>query len=408
VSQDEARKPNVLLSRMQFPTEYGLFIAANLLDVLLTMLFIRYGAGEGNPAAKWIVLQFGKIGFVAFKLVLMFVVIILAEAVARKRRNLARLLIWFGILAMWAVAISSGVRFYHYMQTPGPDRVWSPSPAGRADSMAPAQRMRTEPEASPGRTDREPTTLKLRGVTVPLRLRGVISAPEGTSVLIDVGGELFAGTAGAGLCLRPFEETCKIASVDLDQRIVVIERPGYGEDNLRISLPFPDGLQPSWQIPHAGLTASLEPVKQEYEYASSVMVRVGLRNTTDHEVTIEAGWRGKPHFWFFTSSAREGPVRIPPGLVDSRVLEFDYGKGPVNPTRLPPGGTLTLELDLNKFLEYNTGTPDLVASLPLAWRPGSYRVVGLYQMLKPQEPGIWHGSVTSNLILFTVLPRVQK
>jgi hypothetical protein len=118
VSPNEPGKRNVLLSRMQFPTEYGLFIAANLLDLFLTLLFIRYGASEANPAAKWIVLTFGKTGFIAFKLAMMFLVIILAEAVARKRRNLGRLLIWFGILAMWAVAISSGVRFYHYMQIP--------------------------------------------------------------------------------------------------------------------------------------------------------------------------------------------------------------------------------------------------------------------------------------------------
>jgi hypothetical protein len=102
---------------MQFPTEYGLFIAANLLDLFLTLLFIRYGAWEANPAAKWIASSFGKTGFIAFKLVLMFLVIFLTEAVARKRKGLARLLIWFGTLAMWAVAISSGVRYYHYMQT---------------------------------------------------------------------------------------------------------------------------------------------------------------------------------------------------------------------------------------------------------------------------------------------------
>jgi hypothetical protein len=102
---------------MQFPTEYGLFIAANLLDLFLTLLFIRYGGSEANPLAKWVVLNFGRTGFIAFKLLLMFLVIFLVEAIARKRKNAARLLIWFGILAMGAVVVSSGIRYYHYLAT---------------------------------------------------------------------------------------------------------------------------------------------------------------------------------------------------------------------------------------------------------------------------------------------------
>ena len=113
------KKKNILIRKLQFPTEYGFFIAVNMLDLFLTMLFVRYGAGEANPAAKWILLYGGKGGFIAYKVVLMLVVIGLCELVATKRRWLARLVLWFGILALGAVAISSALRYYTYMQTPG-------------------------------------------------------------------------------------------------------------------------------------------------------------------------------------------------------------------------------------------------------------------------------------------------
>jgi hypothetical protein len=109
----------VLVTKLQFPTEYGLFIAANLLDLFLTMAFITYGAGEANPAARSILLHMGKTGFVVYKVLLMLVVIGLTEAVSRKRRTAARILIWFGTLALWAVAVHSGIRFFTYMQNPG-------------------------------------------------------------------------------------------------------------------------------------------------------------------------------------------------------------------------------------------------------------------------------------------------
>jgi len=111
------KKKNVLIRQVLFPTEYGLFIAANLLDLFLTMVFIRYGAGEANPFARWVILNAGKTAFAAYKLVLMLFVIGLCELVGRRRKGLARLLIWFGIVVTALVALSSGWRFYLYVQT---------------------------------------------------------------------------------------------------------------------------------------------------------------------------------------------------------------------------------------------------------------------------------------------------
>lgn len=405
MSKPEKAGKNVLITNVQFPLEYGLFIAANLLDLFLTMAFIKYGAGEANPLARQVLLSLGQTGFIVYKIALMLVVIGLTEAIARRKPRVARIVIWFAVVILSVVAVSSGIRYYRYMRHPmsGAD-----PGLGRGDTRTLPYSARTVREPSQSQVDRNTTTLKLRGQTVPLRVRGVVSTPEGTSALVDVGGELLAGTSGTLLYLRPSEETCKIAAIDPIRRTVVIERPGYGEANRRISLPFPDAPRPSWKIPHGGLTASLEALKKEYEHGSSVTVRFSLKNTADREVTIETGWKGKPHFWFFMSFAHEGPVKTPPKLVNSRLLDFNYGKGPVKPTKLPPGGTLTFDFDLNKFLEHNIGTPEAMASLPIGRAPASYQVVGLYQMLRPQHAGIWQGSVTSNLISFTVLPKAGE
>ena len=118
MSEPASARRNVLLRKLRFPTEYGLFVVVNLLDLFITMLFIRYGGGEANPAARWIMLSFGKTGFVVYKIVLMLVVIGLCEVVARKRIVMARLLIWFGIVAITFVAVTSAMRYYDYMKDP--------------------------------------------------------------------------------------------------------------------------------------------------------------------------------------------------------------------------------------------------------------------------------------------------
>ena len=129
MTEPKAKKKNPLLRKMQFPTEYGLFVAVNLLDLFITMLFIRKGGAEANPAARWILLSFGKTGFVAYKILLMLLVIALCEAVAQKRKPMARLLIWFGIVAITFVAITSAVRYYNYMQAPDRGRSAAAMPA---------------------------------------------------------------------------------------------------------------------------------------------------------------------------------------------------------------------------------------------------------------------------------------
>jgi hypothetical protein len=131
LSSDEPKKPSdfdlrprprrwtFLLVRLQFPVEYGLFLAVNVLDLVFTMLFIRHGAGEANPLAKWFVLHGGKTAFIVYKAALTLAVIGLCEGVAKKRRMTARILLWFGIVAVGIVAVSSMARYYQAMTGAG-------------------------------------------------------------------------------------------------------------------------------------------------------------------------------------------------------------------------------------------------------------------------------------------------
>ncbi len=111
------KKQTVLLLKLHFPFEYGLFMAFNLLDLFVTMLIIQQGGGEANPIAKWFIFLGGKSAFVAFKIVLMLVVIALCEVVARARPTAARLVIWFGILAVGAVAVTSALNYYRVLSS---------------------------------------------------------------------------------------------------------------------------------------------------------------------------------------------------------------------------------------------------------------------------------------------------
>ncbi len=111
-------KQNVLLLKLQFPVEYGLFVGLNLLDLFLTMLFIERGGGEANPAAKYFLLLGGKTAFIAYKVVLTLLVIALCEVVAAKRRPAARAVIWVGIVLIGAVVVMSAWRFYANLTGP--------------------------------------------------------------------------------------------------------------------------------------------------------------------------------------------------------------------------------------------------------------------------------------------------
>lgn len=250
--------------------------------------------------------------------------------------------------------------------------------------------------------------LRLRGKDVPVDVRRIITGYDSPAALIDVGGELFAGGNGTVLTLRPFDETCKIESVDSENNVVVIHHPGYATPKAVLKMTPHAEPALDWATVYSGLSASLTATQLEYGFGSKVLVNFTLKNESHNELILEMGWRRKPHFWFFMSHSRTGVAKVPPSLDFDRLFDFEYGKGPVNPVKLLPGRSISVELDLNQFLAHEVGTPESMGRVPIGSVPANYEVVGVYQQLKHDNKDMWFGSVTSNKINFRLLPKGKE
>ena len=106
-------RQNVLIRKLQFHYEYALFITLNLLVVFMKLLSAKHAGASDDPAQWW---YLGKIGYIAASIALMLGVIALCELVARTRRGTARLLLWFGILVLGALAVMTGFNYYRILQ----------------------------------------------------------------------------------------------------------------------------------------------------------------------------------------------------------------------------------------------------------------------------------------------------
>ena len=103
---------NILIVKLLFPVEYGLFLVLNLLDIFLSLVVFHLGGYEVNRVADYFLRNWGRLAFVVYKLILVFLVIGLAEYIGRRRRSSARLLLWFAIAMLTVVVIFGGITFY--------------------------------------------------------------------------------------------------------------------------------------------------------------------------------------------------------------------------------------------------------------------------------------------------------
>ena len=98
--------PRVFHLEIRYPRLYLLFVALNLLDLLITKAAINeMGRDEANVLAKSVLVRFGFGGFVLYKLFLTGLVVTLAEIISRTRPRWAFGLIAFGCLAMGLVVL---------------------------------------------------------------------------------------------------------------------------------------------------------------------------------------------------------------------------------------------------------------------------------------------------------------
>ena len=91
---------NVLLAQ-----EYLAFLLLNLFDLFLTGYIFRHNGGEANGAAVAIMDRFGLTGFVIYKFLLVTVVILACEGIARASVRKSRMVIMAGILVYLGIVL---------------------------------------------------------------------------------------------------------------------------------------------------------------------------------------------------------------------------------------------------------------------------------------------------------------
>ncbi|MEM9386632.1 MAG: DUF5658 family protein [Pseudomonadota bacterium] len=88
-------------TRLRLPIAYACLIAVGTFDILFTTIILSLGGAEANPIAAAVIEQYGLAGLVAFKYLVIAVVILGCEFVASARIETARR------LALVVVAITA-------------------------------------------------------------------------------------------------------------------------------------------------------------------------------------------------------------------------------------------------------------------------------------------------------------
>lgn len=92
---------------LQSETNY--FILVNVLDIVMTNILLRMNAMESNPFAKWVLDRWGFVGMIAFKLIIVAVVCIIAQFVATRNLPRAKQLLYLGTAIVGAVVLYSAL-----------------------------------------------------------------------------------------------------------------------------------------------------------------------------------------------------------------------------------------------------------------------------------------------------------
>jgi len=111
-SADRSSEPTPATHGVLYPNVYVWYLFLATLDVLLTFLILSdffadadvYAPPRGrevNPLADWILRTLGPVGLIAFKFMLVLLVVGICEIVGRRKQQTGRR------LAEWAVALSA-------------------------------------------------------------------------------------------------------------------------------------------------------------------------------------------------------------------------------------------------------------------------------------------------------------
>jgi len=93
---------------VRYGYETGLFILVSVFDIVMTHRLIRTGQfRESNPLAAWFYDHWDFDGMIVFKMIMVSVVVVLTQAIARRRPAVARWLLHLATGIAAAVVIYS-------------------------------------------------------------------------------------------------------------------------------------------------------------------------------------------------------------------------------------------------------------------------------------------------------------
>jgi hypothetical protein len=108
---EESNNPETkgwLRRHLPLETETCFFILANALDAIMTRLLLNFPQfRESNVIADWILDMYGMKGMIAFKFIIVTVVVVIAQVIAPKKLHVARYLLIGGTLLVFGVVVYS-------------------------------------------------------------------------------------------------------------------------------------------------------------------------------------------------------------------------------------------------------------------------------------------------------------
>jgi hypothetical protein len=98
---------------LPFQNETTIFILVSALDIFMTYILLRFGAIESNPVANFVFQKWGFQGMIAFKLVIVSIVCVIAQLVATRKPATAQFLLNTGSVLTGSVVIYSVSLFFN-------------------------------------------------------------------------------------------------------------------------------------------------------------------------------------------------------------------------------------------------------------------------------------------------------
>lgn len=105
----------LFLRRLPLETETARYVLVSALDVFMTYLLLRRpDFTEGNPIALYFLRHWGVKGMVYFKFVMVAVVVLIAQVIARKKVETARQLLNLAALVVAGVVVYSLILYLRH------------------------------------------------------------------------------------------------------------------------------------------------------------------------------------------------------------------------------------------------------------------------------------------------------